>query len=86
LESSFNPEASKIVERIKQGKEILLDHASLAFFGGGVAEKEPTTFDESWNHDDPRTQEKWREVINIQISSVNFSVFEVAAKTISCQS
>jgi hypothetical protein len=39
LESSFNPEASNVVERIEQGREILLDHANFAFFGGGVAEK-----------------------------------------------
>jgi hypothetical protein len=59
LENSFNPEASRIVERIEQGREILLDHANLAFLGGGVVEqKEPTTFDEAWNHNDPRTQEK----------------------------
>jgi uncharacterized protein YeeX (DUF496 family) len=29
LESSFNPEASKVVERIEQGREILLDHATM---------------------------------------------------------
>jgi hypothetical protein len=34
LESSFNPEVAKIVERIEQGREILLDHANFAFFGG----------------------------------------------------
>jgi hypothetical protein len=53
-----NPEASRIVKRIKQGREILLDHSNLAFLGGGVVEqKEPTTFDEAWNHNDPRTRE-----------------------------
>jgi hypothetical protein len=56
LESSFNPEASRIVERIEQGREILLDHANFSFFSGGVVEqKEPATFDEAWNHNDPRT-------------------------------
>jgi hypothetical protein len=39
LESSFNPEASRIVERIKQGREILLDHANFAFFGIGSVGK-----------------------------------------------
>jgi hypothetical protein len=33
LESSFNPDAAKIVERIKQGREILLNHANFAFIG-----------------------------------------------------
>jgi hypothetical protein len=64
LESSFNPEAAKIVEKIEQGRKILLDHANFAFFGVGTVEKEPTTFEEAWNHDDPRSQEKWREAIN----------------------
>jgi hypothetical protein len=53
LESSFNPEADKIAESIKQGKKILLGHANFAnfaFFGIGAAEKEPTTFDETMNH------------------------------------
>jgi predicted nucleic acid-binding Zn-ribbon protein len=44
LESSFNPEAAKIVERIEQGREILLHHANFAFFGGGTVEKEHATF------------------------------------------
>jgi hypothetical protein len=39
LESKFNPEAANIVERIEQGREILLDHANFAFFGGGKVEK-----------------------------------------------
>jgi hypothetical protein len=47
LESSFNPEAAKIVERIEQGREILLDHANFAFFGVGTVEKEPTIFEEA---------------------------------------
>jgi hypothetical protein len=64
LESIFNPEAAKIVEMIEQGREILLDHANFAFFGGGTVEREPSTFKEAWNHDDPRSQEKWREAIN----------------------
>jgi hypothetical protein len=63
LERIFNPEAAKIVERIEQGREILLDHAKFAFFGGGTVEREPTTFEEAWNHDDPRSQEIWREAI-----------------------
>jgi hypothetical protein len=55
LESSFNPEAAKIVERIEQGREILLDHANFAFIGVGTVEKESTTFEEAWKHDDPRS-------------------------------
>jgi hypothetical protein len=43
LESSFNPEASEIVERIEQGREILIEHANFAFIGVGTFENEPTT-------------------------------------------
>jgi hypothetical protein len=50
LESSFNPEASRIVERIEQGREILLDHANFALFCIGPVDKvEPATFEEAWN-------------------------------------
>jgi hypothetical protein len=58
LESSFNPEASRIVERIEQGREIFIDYVNFAFFSIGSVEKEPTIFDEAWNHKDPRSQEK----------------------------
>jgi PAS domain-containing protein len=64
LKSSFNPEAAKIIERNEQGREILLNLANFAFFGEGTVEREPSTFEEAWNHDDPRSQEKWREAIN----------------------
>jgi hypothetical protein len=82
LESSFNPEASRIVERIEQGREILLDHAHFAFFGGGVVEqKEPATFDEAWNHDDPRSREKWREAINKEFEEMKKKeVWEIMKK------
>jgi hypothetical protein len=36
LESSFNPEVAKIVERIEKGMEILLNHANFAFIGVGT--------------------------------------------------
>jgi hypothetical protein len=44
LESSFNPDAAKLVEQIKQGREILLDQVNLALFSGMVINEEPTTF------------------------------------------
>jgi Reverse transcriptase (RNA-dependent DNA polymerase) len=56
LESSFNPEASKIIE---QGREIFLDQVNLVLFGGNI-EEEPRTFDEAWNCKDPVNCEKWR--------------------------
>jgi hypothetical protein len=81
LESSFNPEAAKIVERIEQGREILLDHTNFAFFGVGTVEKEPTTFEEAWNHDDPRSQEKRHEAINKEFEEMEKKqVWEVMKK------
>jgi hypothetical protein len=81
LESSFDPEAAKIVERIEQGRKILLNHANFAFFGVGTGKKEPTTFEEAWNHDDPRSQEKWREAINKEFEEMEKKqVWEVMKK------
>jgi hypothetical protein len=81
LESSFNPKAAKIVERIKQGREILLDHTKFAFIGVGTVEKEPTTFEEAWNHDDPRSQEKWHEATNKEFEEMEKKqVWEVMKK------
>jgi len=84
LESSFNPEASRIVERIEQGREILLNHANFAIFSGGVVEQvEPTTFNEVWDHNDPRTREKWREAINKQFEEMKKKeVWEVMKKEV----
>jgi hypothetical protein len=44
LESSFDPEASRTAEseRIKKGREILLEHSNFAFFGIGSVEKKTT--------------------------------------------
>ena len=82
LESSFNPEASKIVQDIEHGREILLDRANFAFFGVGIKDQiEPTTFDEAWNHDDPRIREKWREAINKELEEMDKKeVWEIIKK------
>jgi hypothetical protein len=81
LESSFNPEAAKIVESIEQGREILLNHTNFAFIGVGTVEKEPITFEEAWNHDDPRSQEKWREAVNKEFEEMEKKqVWEVMNK------
>jgi hypothetical protein len=54
LERSFNPEASKIIDDLEQGREILLDQVHLALFGVNI-EDEPRTFDEAWNCKEPDT-------------------------------
>jgi hypothetical protein len=50
LESSFNPEASIIIENIEQGREIQLDQANLALFSASASKFEPTSFNDAWNH------------------------------------
>ena len=60
LKTSFtNPDASKIVKDIEQGKDIILDQANIALFSGNI-QVEPTTFDQAWNYSDPKDQEKQR--------------------------
>ena len=46
LESSFNPEASKIIDNFEQGRDILLDSVNLALICGNVM-KEPQSFDDA---------------------------------------
>jgi hypothetical protein len=53
LECSFNPEASKIVKDIELGRVSILDQANIALFSGNI-QVEPTTFDQAWNHADPK--------------------------------
>jgi Reverse transcriptase (RNA-dependent DNA polymerase) len=81
LESSFNPEASRIVERIEQGREILLDHANFAFFFVGAVEKESTFFDEDWNHKDSSSSETWFESMKKELEEMKKKeVWEVMKK------
>jgi hypothetical protein len=59
LESSFNPEASKIIDNFEQGRDILLESVNLALICGNVM-KEPQSFDDAWNCADPDQRTKWR--------------------------
>jgi hypothetical protein len=52
LESSFIPEASKIVDEFEQERVAHLGYANIAMFIGRKAE-EATTFEEAWNCKDP---------------------------------
>jgi Reverse transcriptase (RNA-dependent DNA polymerase) len=69
LESSFNPEASKIIDDLEQGREILLDQVNLALFGVNF-EDEPRTSDEAWNCKDPINREKWRMAIKKEFTDM----------------
>ena len=70
LESSFNPEASKIVEEFKQGRDILLDQVNIALLSANIV-REPTTFDEAWNCANQADQIKWREAIKKEFNDMN---------------
>jgi hypothetical protein len=71
LESSFNPDAAKLVEQIEQGREVLLDQVNLALLSGMVINEEPTMFEQAWNHQDPKIREKWREAINKEFDEMS---------------
>jgi hypothetical protein len=46
-----------------------------------VEQKEPATFDEAWNHDDPRAQEKWQEAITKEFEEMKKKeVWEIMKK------
>jgi hypothetical protein len=59
LESSFNPEASTMLQNIEQESKILIEQENVALFSGIVIDEVPSSFDEAWNHDDPKARGKW---------------------------
>jgi hypothetical protein len=63
LESSFNLEASTMLQNIEQGREIFLEQANVALFSGIVIDEEPSSFDEAWNHVNPKARGKWQDAI-----------------------
>ena len=80
LESSFNPEASKIVDNFEQGRDILLDSVNVALICGKVIE-EPQSFDEAWNCEDPDQRDKWRAAIKKEFSDMESrNVWDVIRK------
>ena len=80
LESSFNPEASKIIEDFEQGRENLLGYANFALFTGKVTE-EPTSFEEAWNCQDPVNCDKWRDAIKKEFNDMDTkNVWDIISK------
>lgn len=81
LESSYNPEASTLIKNIEQGREILLDQASIALFNISSSELEPTTFDDAWNHPNSKDRELWRAAINKELGDMDSKkVWEIINK------
>jgi hypothetical protein len=52
-----------MLQNIEQGREILLEQANVALFSWIVIDEEPWTFDEAWNHVDPKARGKWRDAM-----------------------
>jgi hypothetical protein len=83
LESSFNPDATQVVEKFKQGREILFYQATVALFSGRVINEEPSAFYQAWNHNDPKVRENWRAAINIEFDEMNKKkVWEIIKKEV----
>jgi hypothetical protein len=81
LESSFDPEASKVLQNIEQGREILREQANFALFSGIVIDEETSSFDEVWNHDYPKARGKWRDDIKKELCDVDKQqVWEIIKK------
>ena len=80
LESSFNPDATRIIEDIEQGRDILLDQVNIALFSGKIIE-EPTSFDEAWNCQDHVDRYKWRSAIQKEFNDMESKkVWEIVKK------
>jgi hypothetical protein len=62
LESSYNPDITRIVDDVDQGRKIILNQPNIALFRGATQFK-PKNFEQAWNHNDAKDQEKWRIVI-----------------------
>jgi hypothetical protein len=71
LESSFNPETSTMLQNIEQGREILLEQVNVALFIVIVIDEELSSFDEAWNHVDPKARGKWRDAIKKELCDMD---------------
>jgi hypothetical protein len=52
-----------MLQNIEQGKEILLEQVNVALFSGIMIDTEPSSFDEAWNHVDPKARGKLQDAI-----------------------
>jgi Reverse transcriptase (RNA-dependent DNA polymerase) len=81
LESSFNPDATQVVEQFEQGREILFDQANVVLFSGRVINENPTTLNQAWNHQDPKVRANWQAAINKEFDEMNKKkVWEIIKK------
>jgi hypothetical protein len=71
LESSFNPEASTMLQNIEQGRETLLEQAYVALFSGIVIDEKLSSFDEAWNYGDPKARGNWQDAIKKKLCDMD---------------
>jgi len=71
LESSFNPEASRIIENMEQGRKILWDQVNFAVLSASPSEVETAIFEVVWNHPNPKNRELWRPAINKELGEMD---------------
>jgi hypothetical protein len=70
-----------MLQNIEQGRDILLEQANVALFSGIVIDEEPSSFDEAWNHDDPKARGKWQDAIKKELCGMcKQQVWEIIKK------
>jgi hypothetical protein len=52
-----------MLHNIEQGRGILLEKSNFALFSGIIVDEEPSTFQEAWNHEDPKARGKLQNAI-----------------------
>jgi hypothetical protein len=74
LESSYNPDVTRIVNDIDQGRDIILNQANIGLFNGAT-KFEPKNFEQAWNHNDAKNREKWRMAITKEFNDIDSKKF-----------
>jgi hypothetical protein len=69
LESWFNPQATKIVDELDRGREIVFEQVNLALLPTSFT-KEPSSFEEAINCENKDDQKSWKEAIEKKLNEM----------------
>jgi hypothetical protein len=69
LESWFIPQATKIVDELDRGREILFEQVNSALLTTSFT-KEPSSFEEAINYENKDDQEAWKEAIKKELNKM----------------
>jgi hypothetical protein len=69
LESWFNPQATRIVDELDRGREIVLEQVNLALLTNSFT-KEPSSFEEAINCENKDDQKAWKEAIEKELNKM----------------